>query len=203
MQEKVSEKYIAKIADLYRSSDKDLDKMRGGADMIEAALKRFAWGDVAAAVDWYYTHKNDKTRPTIAAICAILNTWVWERKIEQIPDEIEVRGYALPRTRIFSIAEPFDKLVGVLVSCGLIRNRDGEIRATHSLIDDTGEPVLNPMQVLRWQVLRARNLRPDIFIKFSHATFLEQLAVALQNKLITIRVRDWGEYAANKRMEVR
>ena len=97
-----SEKYIAKIAELYKVGDKDLEKMYGGAEQIDRALERFAWGDIEAAIDWFYVHKSDKSRPTLAAICAVLNTWVLEQKIARIPDEPEVRGYALPRTNIMT-----------------------------------------------------------------------------------------------------
>ena len=198
-----SEKYIAKIAELYKVGDKDLEKMYGGAEQIDRALERFAWGDIEAAIDWFYVHKSDKSRPTLAAICAVLNTWVLEQKIARIPDEPEVRGYALPRTNIFSIAVTFDRLVEILVKCGLIPDGQNEIRATHSLVDKNGAPITNPMQVLRWRVFDAINARPDLFVKFPNASFLERLAIALDNQLVKIRVRDWGEYAAAKRTGVR
>lgn len=202
MDEKKANRYIDLVAELYCVGEKDLNKMRSGTDMIERAFEDYYWTDVEQAIDWYYVHKSDKTRPTIANIRAILSTWLMEKKIAKVLTMDEVGGYVLPTTKIFSINNSFDKLIQILVDCGLIPNENNEIQSTHSLINSDGKPILNAMQWLRWQLSDAMELCPDLFVKFPNASFYERLAIAMQNGLIKIRVRDWSTFAANANSKI-
>ena len=125
-----------------------------------------------------------------------------EKKIAKVLTMDEVGGYVLPTTKIFSINNSFDKLIQILVDCGLIPNENNEIQSTHSLINSDGKPILNAMQWLRWQLSDAMELCPDLFVKFPNASFYERLAIAMQNGLIKIRVRDWSTFAANANSKI-
>lgn len=197
----MEEKYISKISALYDLKDDAVAKLKAGRDQIKMALKDYNWSDVEHAIDRFYVWKSDKQRPKLCQICAILNDWEHDGKIQKleiVPDTPPVQWR--PTTKIFTIAATFDRMVQIMIECGIILGPDSP-EPTSSLVDDKGEVILGVRQWLRWQVQDAINLRPDLFAPFPYATFWEQLAIGLQNKIITIRVRNWRKYWESLKMK--
>ena len=193
MTENIAELYINEIANLYLSSDKDLDKLRAGSDKINQLLGCYYWDDVRHALHTYYARKNDKTRPMLAQIVALLET---NRMVEKrLPDIPAVKTYRRPTTSIRAIQVAFDNLVQTLVDCGQIQDTDGSFRNSHVILEENGSPMLNPMQVLQWKLNSVKRHNPELFFMWPHANNLEQLAIAVMNKKIVLRVREWGKHA--------
>lgn len=189
----IAHDYIAAVADLYNINDKVLGKMYDGADQINEALGKYYWDDVLHALQKFYTYHSDKSRPRLAQIIALLES---DRDVKPREPELKTvdNRFCLPKTNLWSINETFNKLVSVLVDAGVIPNDKGELSIKRSIVDPkTDLPVLNPYQWLRWQLNQAMGARPDIFVSVPVKTFYEHLALAVQNKLITIRVRDWSK----------
>lgn len=195
MTENIAELYISEIADLYLSSEKDLDKLRAGVDKINQLLGDYYWDDVRHALHFYYARKNDKTRPMLAQIVALLETNKDVQK--RIPDVGPVKQWHRPTTNIRAIQPTFDKLVQILIDCGYIQNDNGKFKNTHALIGDDGMPMVGAMHTLNSRVATVVRCHPDLFYLWPHANKLEQLAIAVMNKKIVLRVREWSKYAAN------
>ena len=187
-------KYINEIAELYQVSEKDRSKLDGGYDKIQAAIQKYNWADIERAINHYFVHKNDKTRPVLAQILAILKTWQHEGKIEVFePDDTDTQPiFTRPTTKIWSIQSSFNKMVDVFIDAGIIPNENGKYTNYRSLVDPkTDAPVLSPTMWLGWQLNAAEQQAPDLFARFPNTTKLEQIAIALQNGLIKLKVRDW------------
>lgn len=188
-----AETFIKTIKELYVVPDKDLEQMYKGQEQMEKALRYFSDNDIIGAINHYFVKKNDRTRPRLAQILAILDEWVRDKKIDFVIATNAPLKHELPTTNIYSIKSVFDKLVGVLVRAGVIMNQDGKFENTHSLVaPDTDLLMLNPQQKLRWLVDDAKKEQPDLFCKFENTNWIEDLAIALQNNLIKIKVRDWS-----------
>ena len=194
MTENIAELYISEIADLYLSSEKDLDKLRAGSDKINQLLGDYYWDDVRHALHFYYARKNDKTRPMLAQVVALLETNKDVQK--RIPDVGPVKQWHRPTTKIASIRDAFDKLVQILIDCGYMQDDNGKFKNTHALIDENGLPMLNAMDTLQSKLNSVKRHNPDLFYMLPHANNLEQLAIAVTNKKIVLRVREWSKYAA-------
>lgn len=189
----IAQSYISQVADLYNISDKNLEKMYSGADQINEALGKYYWEDVLHALQVFYRYHSDKSRPRLSQIVAILET---DKDVKPREPEVDtvVAQYKLPTTRLWSIHDTFDKLISVLVAGGAICDEQGQYHNDRSIIDPkTDKPVINPMQWLKWQLNDAMVARPDIFISVPVKTPYEYLALAIQNDLITFRVRDWSK----------
>lgn len=185
-------KYMNLVNDLYDVNlQLDQEQLRNA----DNALKPYKEYDIEKAIRYYYSKKNTSVAPKISQIVAILSTWVDDKHIGlDIDTTMPEIKHTLPTTNIYTIKSVFDKLVGVLVRAGIIRNQDGKFENTNSLVDlDTDLPMLNPQQKLRWLVDDAKQERPDLFCKFDNTTWIEDLAIALQNNLIKIKVRDWSK----------
>lgn len=187
-----AEKYINAILGRYIIGDKDLEKLQAGADLLNKTFGDYYWSDVENALAWYYTNKNDKTRPTIAQMKDALAACGVEKKTtEQKPIVFNT-----PTTSIWSIRETFDKLVQVLTDGGVLPDMDGKFSIKRSLVDPkTNNVVICPRQWLGWQIQDAMKARPDLFAKFNNLSWLEQLTIAVQNKLVVFKVRDWAKLA--------
>ena len=194
MTEDIAKLYIAEISDLYLSSEKDLDKLRAGSEKINQLLGCYYWDDVRRALHHYYARKNDKTRPMLAQIVALLES---DKSVEKRVEVKPVRKWSRPTTNIFAIQSSFDKLVDILVSCGLLQDESGGFKNTHALIDEDGLPMIAAMDYLSRKLNSVIRHNPDLFYMYPHANKLEQLAIAVQNKKIILRVREWAKYAAN------
>lgn len=194
MTENIAELYIAEISDLYLVSEKDLDKLRAGADKINDTLGDYYWDDVRHALHFYYARKNDKTRPRLAQIVALLETNKDVQK--RIPDVGPVRQWHRPTTNIRAIQSAFDKLVQIFIDCGYIQDDNGGFKNTHALIDENGMPMLRALDTLQSKLNSVKRHNPDLFYLWPHANNLEQLAIAVLNKKIVLRVREWSKYAA-------
>lgn len=189
--------YINKIIDLYSLKENDIAKLKAGRDQIASVLEPYTWNDVDQAIDRFYVRFSDKQRPKISQICAILNDWHREGKVSRIdPASDNDVVVDRPKTNLFTIAETFERMLIILEECGVLMYPDSA-RPTSSLIDSDGTPVLCPRTWLREQLESAITRTPNVFAPFPHATFFEQLALAFQNKLIRIKVRNWAEYKRN------
>lgn len=185
-------KYMNLVNDLYDVNlQLDQEQLRNA----DTALKPYKEYDIEKAIRYYYSKKNTSVAPKISQIVAILSTWVDDKNIGlDIDTTMPEIKHILPKTNIYTIKSVFDKLVGVLVRAGVIMNQDGKFENTHSLVDpDTDLPMLNPQQKLRWMVGDVKKEQPDLFCKFKNTTWIEDLAIALQNNLIKIKVRDWSK----------
>ena len=190
----ISELYLHKIQELYDLTDGVMAEYRAGAEQLEQHLEGYDWKDINAAINRYYNRRSSITPPKVQQIIAIAEDNGAPRWVSN-PDSVE---YHMPRTNLFVIKDTFDKMIQIMVDCGVIPNDSGNLTATHSLIDPQTElPMLNPKQVLAWQVEDAIREHPDLFAKFDNLSFWEQLAICLQNKVVTIRVRNWSAYAQN------
>lgn len=192
-----AEKYIDAIFSRYIVSEKDAEKLRAGSDLLEKTFGEYYWSDIEHTLDWYYTHKNDKTRPTIAQIQNALQSLGIMQNNDSEPEK---NDFTRPSTNLWSIKQTFNKLIDILIGGGVLPNEDGNYTNIRSIVNpDTDLPVLNPMQWLGWQLADAKNNRPDIFVPFPNATILEQLALAIQNNLIQFKIRDWSKLAQAKK----
>lgn len=195
----IGQQYIDLIAEIYGLEESDVADMKANENRYTDALNAYYWEDVKSAINHFFTRKSDKTAPRMAQILAILETWENEKRIdrtEPIPEQ--ATPYSLPKTKIWAIATTFEKMISIMVKCGILepeRKIDPQQSTDFSLIDPQTElPVLNPRQWLLWQVNDAIKARPEIFAPYSHLSFWESLAFCLQNKLIVLRVRDWKQY---------
>lgn len=190
----IAEQYIAKSNELYTVKKEDIDQMYQNADEINKAFAGYAWEDVSWALSRFYSHKNDKTRPRIAQILAILEASDRKRDyVEDEDDDTEVKPlYPRPRTNIRIIQDSFNKLIDVLMDCNVIPDKDGHFNGHASLLCDDGFVMLNPVQNLRWQVEDAIKAHPNAFAPFPDMTLWEQLALAVQNHFITLHRRTWA-----------
>lgn len=194
-------KYIEMIADMYGIDQDDKDVLDEDYEKINKALEKFNWPDVKRAVNYYCVYKSDKVRPTIAKIVAILNTWLVEKKIHYAETFDDTPNpFARPTTKIWSIKDAFDKMIDIFIDGGVIPDDKGNVKNIRSIIDPiTDLPVLNPIMWFGWKLEAVKQTRPDLFVRFPNATNLEQLAIALQNKLIPFKVRDWARLAEQAR----
>ena len=188
-----TELYINELAELYNVSEKDKLKMSDGYDQIEASLGKYYWEDIKHAIQVFYARKNDKSRPRLSQILALLET---DRNITQKEPYVEPADpvFRKPTTKLWSISNTFNKMINVLIDGGVIPNEQGEYNNIRSLVNpQTDDVILNPMQWLKWQLSDAMAARPDIFTSIPVKTFYEHLALAIQNNLITFKVRDWSK----------
>lgn len=197
-----AENFVELVADLYSLKDPEIKKMQNSIPEIDAELKKFYWSDIKAKVQVYFARKNDKSRPRLSQILALLEA---DPNVQPVPEELKldnVTGYVRPTTKIWSITHTFNKLVNVLTDAGVLVSEDGKYHNIRSLVNpQTDELVLNPRQWLGWQISDAIKARPDLFVKFPYATWIEQLAIAIENKLVSFKIRDWGKIVARQAME--
>lgn len=205
MDTKIAEKFIDLIAKLYDMSDKAVDTMRNNGTEIERVLGDYYWDDVRAAVNLYFARKNDKTRPTLAKILALLET---DRNVKKrVPDpELEPDEYYLPRTQLWTIQDAFDRVINAMVMCEILapeKPTDKPLAPRYSLLDTNNLPMLNPKRRLRAMVTAAKNRRPDLFAAYPSLSFWESLAVAVQHGLVHLRLRDWHEFQLGLPAEIK
>lgn len=189
---KLTEQYTTLITKLYNGDQPQLTPEE--ETMLEQKLGLYQWDDVKSCIQKFYI-RNQKTAPNLTQIMAILET---NPKIQPVLPEYEEKPIhkPLPTTNIRSITQTFDKLVNILVDAGVLADTDGTFHNTKGLIDPiTDLPILNPAQWLKWKTQEAMQDRPDLFVKFSNLSFLEALAIAIQNGLVKIKVRDWEKAA--------
>lgn len=196
MNENIAEKFIDMIAKLYDMPDRAIDTMRANATEIESVLGDYYWQDVKDAVNLYFVRKNDKTRPTLAKIVAMMEADdnVKKRVPDQAPD-----AYHLPRTQLWTIKDAFDRVIRAMVMCEILQPenpRDKPLWPGYSLLGAGDMPMINPKRCLRAMVTAAKNRRPDLFAQYKSLSFWEELAVAMQNGLVRLRMRDWGAFHA-------
>lgn len=194
------EKYINKILTLYPMGEREETKLNAGLNMIAETFGKYSWANIESAIEWYYKNKNDKTRPTIAQMKDVLIT-LGIADVDGVvakPDN----PFARPTTNIWSIRGDFDKMVDVFIECGVIPDEDGTYHGEKTIIDPaTDLPVLNPMFWFGYHLTDIENNNPDLFTRFEQANKLERLAIALGNKMIPFKVRDWKKLAASIRAQ--
>lgn len=188
----IAEQYIGKVATLYNVPDSALDKMYANASEIDRAFAGYSWDDISWALARYYDRKNDKTRPRIAQIVAILESA--DKKRENLPTDTQNDYPAItrPKTNINIILSTFERLIDTLVDCSVLPSADGKFVGTSVLLDENGVVMLNPTQKLQWWVADAVMAHPNAFAKFPGMTWLEQLALCVQNNYITLRKRTFA-----------
>ncbi len=195
----ISEQFVQKIQSLYDLSDDTADKMRAGADVIEKTLQGYAWHDIERAINNRYVN-NDKSRPRLGQVKAVLQEWEHKGEIFKFPDPIpDAPRVTFPKTKIWAISRTFNKLMAIMVDCGVIAPEFPINRPTgtlKSLVDSGGSLILSPRRWLHWQVVDAVAARPYVFAKFKHLNFWEQVAIGVDAGLIKFRVRDWTKVAA-------
>lgn len=193
MTENIATLYINELAELYNVSDKNREKMYDGAEQINKSLGQYYWDDIKHALQKFYTYHNDKSRPRLAQIIALLESNPNITKREPEPQAITEPELMLdmPTTNIYTIKGTFNRIVDVLIRGGVLPNEHGKYANTNPILHDDGSVVLNPMQWLRWQVDDAKATRPDLFAPFPNATILEQIAIGVQNKLITFKILNY------------
>lgn len=193
-----ADKYINEIAELYNLTDKERQKMEAGTEKIFEAFGDYYWTDVKDAIGWFYMHKSDKGRPSVAHILVVLNDHNAKKRVHE-PEDTK-NPFARPTTKIWAIQADFDKMIQIFIDGGVIPDENGRVHNIRSIIDPiTDLPVLSPLSWFTWKLCAVRETRPDLFARFPHANTLEQLAIALGNKLIPFKVRDWSKLAADLR----
>lgn len=198
-----AEKFVELIAELYPMGDKQATQMQRNSGEIENELSKYYWDDIKAKVQYFYARKNDKSRPRIGQILALLET---DPKITvRVEEKIEPdTTWQRPHTKLWSINQTFEKLVNVLMNGGVIPNERGKYVNNRSLVDpETDDVILNPFQWLKWKLADAMQEQPDLFAKFPNTTELEGLAIAIQGGLINFKVRDWVKMALNMPVDKR
>ena len=184
----IAKQYIGKIAELYNVADSALDKMYGNAEQIDHAFEGYAWEDISRAISRYYDRKNDKTRPRIAQIVAILES----ERVEKVPTvDYAPKTETRPTTQLNAIKATFNKLIDVMIDCSVLPSDNGQFIGSASLLNQDGTLMLNPQQTLQWQLDGVVNDYPELFMAYPNLTFWEKLAIAIQNKKITLRRRTW------------
>ena len=190
-----AEKFVELVIDLYQLGEKESSKLSGNIPEIEHELEPYDWSDIQAKVQYYFARKNDKSRPRLSQILALLETDPNVQTFEKEPDYTGT-GYKRPTTKIWSIMPTFDKLINILIDGGVLPQDNGEYHNIRTLVDpQTDLVILNPKQWLQWQVSDAEEARPDLFAKFPSCTWLEKLAIAIDNKLVVFKIRDWAKLA--------
>lgn len=189
-----AEKFIDLVGKLYNLPEKQIYQMQNNIPEIDAELGQYYWEDVRNKTQLFYARKNDKSRPRVCQILALLETDPNVTKKEPDPEPVKTQGYTLPTTKLWSITDTFNKLVKILVDAGAIPNQDGKFTNTRSLVNpNTNTVILDPVRWLKWELATAKNERPDIFASIPTKTVLEEIALAIQNNLITFRLRDWSK----------
>ena len=188
-----AEKFIDLVGKLYNLPEKQISQMQNNVPEIDAELGKYYWEDIERKTQLFYARKNDKSRPRVCQILALLET---DNNIQRVEPDVEPAEpmFRKPTTKLWSITNTFNKLINVLIDGGVIPNEQGEYRNIRSLVNpQTDEVILDPMQWLKWQLSDAMNAHPDIFTTTPVKTFYEHLALAIQNNLITFKVRDWSK----------
>lgn len=194
----IAQQYAKLISELYNTKINPLapEQEQG----LEQKLGIYEWADVKQSIQKYFI-KNNKTAPNLTQILAIIET---NPKIHIKTIEIdETQKYTpLPTTNLWSITQTFDKLVQILVESGIIPDTHGKYNNAKGLIDPkTDQPITNPKQWIKWQTETAIKQRPDLFAKFPNTTYIEALAIAIQNGLVKIKIRDWKKAAEQLKPE--
>lgn len=193
-----AENFIDLVGKLYNLPEKQIQQMQNNIPEIDNDLGKYYWDDIERKVQLFYARKNDKSRPRICQILALLESDPNVRKFVPEPEYDEIKPYKRPTTNLWSIQKTFDKLIQVLIDGGVLPDDDGTYHNTRSLIDPkTDLPILNPMQWLGWQLRDAETTRPEVF-NIPNANILERIAIAVQNNLIAFKVRDWAKLAERK-----
>lgn len=194
----IGQQYIDLVAEIYGLDESTVTDMQGNDSHYTNALGKYYWDDVKMAINHFFMRKSDKTAPRLAQILAILELWESEGRIGRADPRVESPVqpvYCLPTTKIWSIAQTFDKMIKIMVKCRVLpagNESDAPTGAGGALIDPaTNMPILCPKQWIKWQVQQAMATHPDIYSKFPGCTMWEGLALALQNKLVTFKVRNY------------
>lgn len=194
----IAQQYTKLISELYNTKINPLAPEQ--EHELEQKLGIYEWADIKQSIQKYFI-KNNKTAPNLTQILAIIET---NPKIHMKAIEIdESQKYILlPTTNLWSITQTFDKLVQILVESGIIPDTHGKYNNAKGLIDPkTDQPITNPKQWIKWQTETAIKQRPDLFAKFPNTTYIEALAIAIQNGLVKIKIRDWKKAAEQLKPE--
>lgn len=186
-----AENFIDLVGKLYNLPEKQILQMQNNVQEIDAEFGKYYWDDIKNKVNLFYARKNDKSRPRVCQILAMLETDPNVNVKEDEPETVVSQWHRL-HTNLFTIADTFNKLVDILMEGGVIPNETGEYINKRSLVDpETDNVILDPRQWLKNKLAQAKIQKPECFIRFQYATPLEQIAVAIQNNLIAFKVRDW------------
>lgn len=189
---KLTQAYIKLISELYNTQINPLTPEQ--EQELEQKLGIYEWDDVRASIQRYFV-KNSKTAPNLTQIIAFIETNPKVRLKEVELEETPIYK-PLPTTKLWSITQTYDKIVQILVEAGVLPNTDGTYHNTKGLIDPkTDLPIINPNDWIKWQVVDTMKVRPDLFVKYGNITFLEAFAIAVQNGLVKIKIRDWKKAA--------
>lgn len=190
-----AENFIDLVGKLYNLPEKQILQMQNNVPEIDAEFDKYYWDDIKNKVNLFYARKNDKSRPRVCQILAMLEADPNINTKEEEPEPV-VSQWHRPHTKLFTIADTFNKLVDVLMAGGVMPNEMGEYVNKRSLVDpETDDVILDPQQWLKNKLAQAKMQKPECFIRFQYATPLEQIAVAIQNNLIVFKVRDWAKQA--------
>lgn len=197
-------KYIDLVGKLYNQTPKQMQQMEHNISEIDNELKKYSWEDIKNKTNLFYARKNDKSRPRLSQILALLETDPNVQVVEEEQTIDTVQGYKRPTTKIWAIKSTFNKLVDVLTDGGVLPTEDGEYKNTRSLVDPaTDIVILNPRQWLLWHLSDAEATNPDLFAKYPFATWIERLAIAVQNKLVVFKTRDWAKLTQKSVVDAR
>ena len=192
---KISELYLDKIKDLYELDGEVLGEYLRGKEQLDKMLDGYEWKDINVAINRYYNRRSSVTPPKVQQIIAIAE----DNGAEKWVSDYGVGKYELPRTNLAVLKEAFEKMIGIMVNCGVLPNEDGKFDAIGSLVDPANElPMLSPKQNLEWMVEDVEKENPELFEKFDYLSFWEKLAICLKNKKVKLRVRNWGGYSVNR-----
>ena len=192
----ISELYLRKIQELYDLTDSVMVSYRGNKEQLEKHLDGYDWSDINAAINRYYNRRSTITPPKVQQIIAIADdNGAKKYGVEEGSGIV----YRIPKTNLNVIRETFDKMVRVMIDCGVLMDERGEFNMVYSLMDSkTGLPMMNPRQMLGWMVDDVEKENPELFEKFNSLTFWERLAICLMNKKISIKVRNWSAYSESR-----
>lgn len=182
---KIVDLMINLLDGLYDLNDKTKEQLHNNAEEIERAFDGYMWDDIRRAINYYYVRKNDKTRPTIAKILAILET-------DPNTQKFVTMGYDEPKrpeTKIFAIKTTFDRLVNILSECRIL-NFDEPSQESCFLVNDDGEPILDVKNALRDQIECAKLQNIELFQRHGAITWLEALAICIDNDLFHLKIRN-------------
>ena len=183
MSEKIR-KILETIWELYNVSTEGRGKMMSNADEYEKAFEPWTRDEVILGIRSYFRYKNDKTRPNIAQIAAML------------PDrrtEIAAKSMQKPETAIENLQRIFDDVVILGHKLGVWSsewydkegiNSDASYRMEYC--KKRGKSAVYPCRFFfQDAVTEAKQRYPDQYALYPHMEFAEACALAYSLGILT------------------
>lgn len=148
-----TDRILSHICDLYNLSDKQKDEMLNNFDSYEKAFNCYGESEVIKAVNEYWRYKNDKSRPRLSQILAMLSS---DNKVEK--QELTVAKINEPKA--ISVAAQWierDKSLGTLRHMTSVYETASKLAMKDLLIEKIGLSQWQPLSEYQRYELALRN----------------------------------------------